>query len=320
MTGQKTFIDWFKFRTQSHPLEVFEALKSCFIAGLDCLVLCPEEGGKDGWKTRRQLRFADERIGAIDYGGDSQRGWVRVDISGAGCKWLIPEQAYKLIELLKDADIRRLDIALDVFDGSVSREVALDQHASGGFDRGGRRPKVAEFNGHGEGFTVYVGRRQSSRFVRIYGKGHEILKDCKAADLAIIRNHPMAQWTWDCGNKSTIDNYVRLEAEFKAVDAFIVPWTALIDRDTYFAGIGPYFQAMVEVAPVRLQSMPAFLAPQLTMHSVLEHCRIAYGKALKTRLMQVGDTVENRLILLNELVSDQPSERLVSLGILSIPE
>jgi len=80
MTGQKTFIDWFKFRTQSHPLEVFEALKSCFIAGLDCLVLCPEEGGKDGWKTRRQLRFADERIGAIDYGGDSQRGWVRVDM------------------------------------------------------------------------------------------------------------------------------------------------------------------------------------------------------------------------------------------------
>lgn len=266
------------------------------------------------------MRFADERIGAIDYGGDSQRGWVRVDISGSGCKWLIPEQAAKLVDVLKEADIRRLDIALDVFDGSVSREVALAQHESGGFDRGGRRPKVAEFNGHGDGFTVYIGKRESSRFVRVYGKGHEILKDCKAADLAIIRSNPMAQWTWDCGNKSTVDNYVRLEAEFKAVDSFVVPWTAITDRDLFFAGIGPYFQSMVDAAPVRLQSMPSALLPQLSMYSVLEHCRIAYGKAIKTRLMQIGDTDENRLKLLNELVSEHPSERLVSLGILSIPE
>ena len=320
MTGQKTFVDWFRFRTKSDYQQIFDALKPCFTAGFDCLVLGHQEAGKDGWQLRRSLRFADEYIGAIDYGGDSQRGWLRVDINGSGSKWLIPDRAALLVDVLDDAEIKRLDIALDVFDGSVTKETALFQHASGGFDRGGRRPSKEMYDKYESGFTFYVGSRSSSRYIRIYCKGAELLKNCKAADLAFIRSNPNLEISWDDFHKSTIDQYVRLEVEFKPKDGFIVPWTALTQSDAFFAGVGPYLASMVDSSPVRIQSMPSALAAQLSMYASMEHARIGYGKVIRTRLMQIGDTVENRLKIFDELVSDEPSQRLVALGILSIPE
>lgn len=320
MTGQKTFIDWFRFRTKSDCQAIFVALQSCFTAGIDCLVLGPQESGKDGWTLRRTLNFADEYIGAIDYGGDSQRGWARVDINGSGSKWLIPEKAANLIDVLHEPEIKRLDIALDTFDGSVSKEIAFSQHASGGFDRGGRRPGKEIYDKYESGFTFYVGSRSSSRYIRIYCKGAELLKNCKAADLAFIRSNPDIEICWDGVHKSTIDKYVRLEVEFKPKDGFIVPWTALTQRDSFFAGVGPYLASMVDASPVRIQGMPSALTAQLSMYASMEHARIGYGKVIKTRLMQLGDTLENRLKIFDELVSDEPSPRLVALGILSIPE
>lgn len=320
MTGQKTFIDWFRFRTKSTYQEIFEALKPCFQAGIDCLVIGPQESGKDGWTLRRNLYFADEYIGAIDYGGDSQRGWVRVDINGSGAKWLIVEKAALLIDVLSEAEIKRLDIALDTFDGSVSKEVALSQHELGGFDRGGRRPSKEMRDRYENGFTFYVGSRTSSRYIRIYCKGAELLKNCKAADLAFIKSHPDLEISWDGVNKSTIDKYVRLEAEFKPKDGFIVPWTALTQSDAFFAGVGPYFASMVDSSPVRLFGLPSVLVPELSMWASMQHARIAYGKVFRARLMQIGDTLEGRAQLASEFLGDEPCPRLVSLGLLSIPE
>jgi len=320
MTGQKTFIDWFRFRTKSDVQHIFTTLQPCFTAGIDCLVLGPQESGKDGWTLRRTLHFADEYIGAIDYGGHSQRGWARVDINGSGSKWLIPEQAANLIDVLHDAEIKRLDIALDVFDGSVTKDIAFSQHALGGFDRGGRRPSKELYDKYESGFTFYVGSRSSSRYLRIYCKGAELLKNCKAADLALIRSNPGIEICWDGVNKSTIDKYVRLEVEFKPKDGFIVPWTALTHRDAFFAGVGPYLASMVDSSPVLIRGMPSALTAQLSMYAQMEHARIAFGKVLRTRLMQIGETDENKIKIFDEIASSEPSHRLVALGILSIPE
>ena len=46
----KAGVDWFKFRTQSAPLTVFEAIRPAFAGGED-LELEPEMPGKDGWKS-----------------------------------------------------------------------------------------------------------------------------------------------------------------------------------------------------------------------------------------------------------------------------
>lgn len=37
-----------------------------------------------GFQQGAVINIADMPIGRIDYGGESQRGWVRVDISGKG--------------------------------------------------------------------------------------------------------------------------------------------------------------------------------------------------------------------------------------------
>jgi len=326
MTPQKTFVDWLRFRTKTNYLDVFESLKDCFTAGHDCLLLGDSELGRDGWTFKRSLSFADERIGWIDYGGESQREWVRVDIFGDGCKWINDwHRVASFVDQLQEAELRRVDLALDTFDGSVTYDGVVSQWESGGFDRGGRRPgdKRVISSDRTEGWTFYVGRRASSRFIRVYCKGWEILAKSKAKRLPFatkedtkFRWHDLDDSTW-----STADQYVRIEAEFKPADGYVIPWTILTNqRDSLFAGLGDFPASKVQSAPLRLHAMPSAFLPKLSMHAVIQHAKISYGKGLLTYLMHLGLTDENKLKVMNELISEQPSDRLVSLGILSIPE
>lgn len=90
----------------------------------------------------------------------SQRGWVRLTVAGSGCDYVADWAGVAdLSESLDACTIRRIDLALDIFDGSAGHESILAAHESGRFKRfeGGRNPKMKKSKGAakptGEPFT-----------------------------------------------------------------------------------------------------------------------------------------------------------------------
>ena len=317
----KTGIDYLKFRCLNTHFEVLEAIRPCFYGQGELLTLGDEMPGRDGWKIRRSLMLADLVIAWIDYGGDSQRGWLRFDVSGKGCEWVEDWNALAgLRTVLKGAELRRVDVRLDVFDGSVSHDKVLAAYEAGEFKResGGRNPKMkkVETSSPIDGRTVYVGARTSARYIRCYEKGWEMVNKAgfpegwKKPDMLIDfgQGHGFTK----------VADYYRVEVEFKAVDDVVVPWTILVDPDAYFAGASSFCQKLVDVSPRRAQAVPNALMPKAALAASMEHCRIAYGGLLRTLLMMYGDTPEMKAKLFDELAGNKPSDRLVREGVLTI--
>jgi len=320
----KTFIDWVKFRCKNDPFQIFNSFRysSAFWGG-DGLTLSEQEKGRDGWQFRRVIYLTDYRIASIDYGGDSQLGWVRVDMSGSGCRWVKNWEAFaNVLASLESADLRRVDIALDIYDGADYFNKAKQSRLDGGFDRGGRRPLQSQVISSDvkKGWTLYFGARESSRYVRIYAKGWEILEKASVLSLPLPAGFDLTKnpITWECGNVCAAPDYVRMEVEIKAVDGFILPFAMLYESDSHFAAVGSFMASHVDAAPERLSSIPSAFAAKLKMESLIAHCSKSYGGVLRAALAVYGDTPETRLKLFNDILSAEPSNRLVELGILTI--
>lgn len=316
---RKTKIDWFKFRTQSTYAEVFRKVRPAFYGGGDLLELGPEIAGRDGWEYRRQVMIADLPIAAIDYGGASQRGWTRFDMSGKGCAWVDDWSALEAVKNdLEACELRRLDICLDTFDGSVTHEMVLKAHEQGEFKRpeGGRNPKLkkVESSCETDGRTIYVGSRSSYRFIRCYEKGWEQVGKMGIPDSFI---KPGLRVAFE-GEMVKPEDYYRVEVEFKATDDMVIPWPAVTDSDSYFAGASPFCERLIGVAPKRAQAIPSELEPKAVLASQMEHARRAYGGLFRTLLELYGNDQETKARLFDELSSDKPSDRLIREGVLTV--
>ena len=318
----KTKIDYLRLRTQSTFAEVFKAVRPAFYGAGELLELGPSIQGKDGWESRRDLTFAGEYVGAIDYGGQSQRGWVRLDLSGKGCAWV---DDWSLVEGLRTAldacELRRVDVCLDTFDGSVTHERVLEAYEAGLFKRpeGGRNPKMkkVESSCPTDGRTVYVGARTSPRFIRCYEKGWEQVAKMGIPSQFVAM--PSLRVAFDgVGGEVRPDDFYRVEIEFKAVDGVVLPWPMITSRDEYFAGAAVFCSQLVEAAPRRLQAMPSELMPKAVLASQMEHARRAYGGLFRALTAIYGDDVETKARLFDEMSANSPSDRLVREGVLTI--
>jgi DNA relaxase NicK len=225
-----------------------------------------------------------------------------------------------LPSVLNTPELRRVDVKLDIVDGSVTHESVLLAHERQEFKRkeGGRNPKLkkVETSCPQDGRTVYVGSRTSARFIRCYEKGWEMLskirlpEQFKTLDL-------MADFDDGNGCTKVADRY-RVEVEFKPADGVVVPWPILTDPDAYFAGSAMFCQQLVNVAPRRVQAVPSALMPKAVLAASMEHCRTAYGGLLRALLELYGDTPEVKARLFDELASSKPSERLIKEGVLTL--
>ena len=311
----KTTVDYLKFRTRSSPFEILEALRPAFGTASDLLTLGDSAKGKDGWEHRRQLRMAgDIVIGAIDYGGESQRDWVRVDIPGSGCEWVQHwHRVGELIEILREPSLRRVDIALTTVDGSVTHDRVIQAHENEQFGSGGRHPhrRVVTSSDPRAGKTVYIGSREGAKFLRAYEKGFEILQkhvpNCirRMVTGLEINGHGVAN----------LEDIYRVEVEFKEADGKVLPWTIFVERDEYFSGAYPFCAELLPGAPhKKVQTMPDF-GSKMALLTQLEHARRAYGSLLRTAIEAFGG---DRELVLDLVVSDKPSERLISAGVLTV--
>jgi DNA relaxase NicK len=301
----KTTIDWLRFRAQAEPRRGLEALRPLFGTGGEWLNLEPLERGRDGFQQACSVRVANMVVGRCDYGGDSQRGWVRWNITGKGCEWVKDWTALQEVEALPGAEIRRLDIALTTWDGEVTHEAIEAAHTAGLFCAGGRPPSMQTIvsTDPRAGRTAYVGKRDSDKFFRGYEKGLELASKFGPAGDSVthIDGH-------------LVEDIYRCEVELKA-DGQQIPWEVVERRDQYFGGCYPFLAELLPGVESDILMRRPERAPQTELAAVLANCRIQYGATLYTALRAFHGDIG---AVWERIVGQQHNAALLAAGVLEV--
>lgn len=304
----KTTVDWLTFRTRANPFKVLESMRPLFGTAGDLLTLRTGLKGKDGWLRAAELSMAgDINLGRIDYDGDSQRGWVRINLTGEGCGWVQDWRAAEALpDALGEAEIKRLDIALTTYGGEVTHDMVLAAHDRGEFSSGGRQPHYRVIGGSDPraGRTIYVGKRAAAdKMLRCYEKGFELLTHLPESMRAGVSHI----------NGCPVDQIYRVELELKAETKHI-RWQSIGQRDEVFAGAYPFCASLMPgVAHVKLETFPDF-KPVVAMETALDHCRRAYGGIIRAAILAHGGDAEK---VLERIAATAPSRALIEAGVLT---
>ena len=279
-----TTIDWLRFRTQAEPREALGALRPMFGTLGDHLTFGDPQRGVLGFRQALPIKLADATLGRMDWGGDSQKGWHRVDLPGKGCGFVEDWQATDDIEQLPGAEIRRLDIALTTWKGEVKHDQVVAAHQAGEFTTRGRPPnlQVITHSDEHRGRTCYVGSRTADKFFRAYEKGKQLAEQFGAVrHQCLERGEVLSRVTKIDGH--AVEDIYRCELELKA-DGTDIPWETIEQRDQYFTGAYPFCARVLPgIEPDILQRRPE-KAPQRELQAVLANIRHQYGNALFTAL------------------------------------
>lgn len=303
MNAQKTDIDWLRFRTQAEPIEVFNALKPVFPEHARFFNLKFQDRGLLGFQRSALICADDFIIGRMDFGGDAQKGWVRVDIPGKGCQWANFEDLASIKEL-SSSEIRRLDIALTTWKGEVGHDQVVQAHAAGRFTVR-RPPNLQQILNSDGGRTCNIGTREKSdKFMRCYEKGYEMLSKmgCRVpGSITHVEGSP-------------IKDIYRCEVELKSVNTDI-PWHVIDRRDHYFAGAYPFCSDVLpNVEADALKRRPEREA-QTSLATALQNLKTQFGPTLYTAMFAYnGDMTA----VWDKVIGTHHNNDLVEAGVLLV--
>lgn len=303
---QTTTIDWLRFRTQGEPGDVLGAVRPMFGEMGRHLKLGDHQRGLFGFHHSRPILLGDAPVARLDFGGESQRGWTRVDMPGKGCEFVSDWEAVDSLEDLPSAQIRRLDIALTTWDGEITHEQVVEAHASGGFTTRGRPPNLRQIisSDPTAGRTCYVGKRDAPKFLRAYEKGYELASK--------LRYMP-GPCTHIDGHK--IEDIYRVELELKADGSMDIPWETVGRRDQYFSGAYPFCaEVLPGIEPDILQRRPD-RAPRRELEAALTNCRMQWGDTLYTALHAYNGDIG---AVMGKIMGTKHSQRLLEAGVLLV--
>jgi DNA relaxase NicK len=255
-----------------------------------------------GFQQASEIVIGDMPLVRLDFGGESQRGWVRTQLSGKACEWVQDWDAVESVEQLPDAQVRRLDIALTTWDGEIKHEHIVQGHASGRFLTGGRPPDLQQITSTNDraGRTCYVGKRTSDKFFRAYEKGFEMVGK-RGLNVTHIDGH-------------AIEDIYRCELELKAENTSI-GWDVIERRDQYFAGAYPFCADVLPGIEADILMRRKERAPQTDLAVALENCRIQFGPTLYTALRAYdGDMTA----VWDKVIGNHHAEALVQAGVLLV--
>jgi phage replication initiation protein len=301
-----TKIDWYGFRTQVEIPKAIEALGKVFGLSGHKVAVNPRRTGWKGYTQAADICLGDMHVGLMAFGGEHQKGWVSVNISGRGCDWVSDwEQAESNCSELPAYETRRVDIALDTYKQEVTHEKVLDAHRAGLFKTGGKPPKLSQIlpEDPQDGRTIYIGDRTQGKFLRAYEKGFEMVKGLRKkhnVEISFVDDVPIA------------DIY-RLELELKPKNGPL-PEDLIQRRDQYFSGAYPYLQNVIEVEP-EVFSQSRERGPQRDLEAALEHIRYQFGSTLFTALAcHHGDVGA----VWDKIVGYRHNQRLLQAGVLLV--
>lgn len=304
MTTQKTTIDYLRFRAQEEPRNVLQALRPMFGTLGHQLAFKHLPRGSMGFQQASQVVIGDMPIARLDFGGESQRGWVRTELTGKGCEWVQDWDAVQELEDLPSSQIRRLDVALTTWDGQVTHERVVKAHSQGRFSCGGRPPDLQQITSSNDraGRTCYVGKRTSDKFFRAYEKGFEMAgKIGRGLIITSIDGHP-------------VEDIYRCELELKA-DSTPIGWDVIERRDQYFAGSYPFCADVLPGVEADILQRRKERAPQMDLQVALANCRTQFGPTLFTALMAYhGDMTA----VWDQVIGDHHQQQLLDAGVLLV--
>jgi DNA relaxase NicK len=306
MNAQKTTIDWLGFRAKTEPKDILQALRPMYGDSSKLLNLKQLDHGALGFQQAAQICISDMPIGRMDYGGESQRGWVRASVTGRGCEWVNDWSAASCVEELPSSEIRRLDIALTTWEGQVTHERVVDAHTAGRFTV--RRPPVLSqvtSSDSRAGRTCYIGKREKAdKFMRCYEKGYEMLSKYKH----MVRDSATHI------NGFRVEDIYRCEVELKAVNTDI-PWEVIERRDQYFAGSYPFCADILPNIEADILQRRPQREPQTDLAIALENCRIQFGPTLFTALMCYQGDI---MAVWDKVIGKHHNESLLEAGVLLV--
>lgn len=303
----KTAVDWLRFRTQAEPLDGLEAMRPLFGDLGRHLSLEPTGRGVLGFQQGAAVKLADMVVGRVDYGGESQRGWVRWDVPGKGCEWVRDWEALAEVEALPAAEIRRLDICLTTWSGEVGHDDVVSAHSVGRFASGGRPPALQQIvsSDPRAGRTCNIGKRDGAdKFFRGYEKGWEL----------VAKLPPTLAESCTHVDGFAVDGIYRCEVELKAENRPI-PWEVVERRDQYFAGAYPFCADVLPGVQADILMRRPDRAPQTELAAALENCRIQYGQALYTALAAYGGDI---FAVWDKVCGISHSQALLDAGVLLV--
>lgn len=299
---QKTTIDWLTFRTKAEPEQALEALKPLYGSAATLLSLKALQRGAMGFQQAAAVVLGDMPVARIDFGGESQRGWSRVAMTGKGCEWVQDWTAMQSIEELPASEIRRLDIALTTWNGQVSHDSVVLAHLLGKFGTGGRNPDLQQITSSNPiaGKTCYIGNRKSDRFLRAYEKGYEM--NAKAGgNLTHIDGHK-------------IEDIYRTELELKASGTDL-PWSLIERRDEYFSGAYPFCAELLPGVDADVLQRRPDREPQTDLAAALSNIKKQYGATIFTALHAYDGDITT---VWDKIIGTQHSAPLLEAGVLLV--
>ena len=300
----RTKVDWLGFRTRAEVVPTVEALKEAYGQHLgEALDIRSRQSGYRGYEQSADVCIGGMRVGLLAFGGEGQKGWIMASMSGRGCEWVSDwDRAQEALAALPEFQFRRVDIAYDSRDGSVTHGRVVDGYRAGLFSTRGRPPSMKRIEPEDpcEGRTVYVGSREQGKYFRGYEKGYELAKGFPLGEVTHIDGVPIA------------DIY-RCEVEFKPKTAAL-PLDLIDRRDQYFAGAYPFLEHLLKVEPEILVQRRE-RGPQLDLQARLAQIRYQHGNALFTALMAYhGDLTA----VWDRIVGKRHSDTLVQAGVLLV--
>jgi DNA relaxase NicK len=339
---QKTNIDWFSLRSKDDHLSICSTLSDALPE--HCILTSKlRKTGFRNFESSSDLFVTDkrgdpdtscQRIGMAMWGGEAVNGWTLASITGDGCAWV--DDWSKVMDVctgeLSRFELKRVDVALDRFDGSHWHEVDA-AHAAGEFapPGAGRPPKAKPIDSRRpeDGRTYYVGSRESSKFYRGYEKGMQILgPQITAASLREGKGFDVFDWMMkgearairlDDGAVSHLEHFHysdwwRDEVEFKPVNSPL-PLDIVENRDQYFAGAFPY---LGKVLP-GVDSIPLITRrermPQIELAKLLKIIQVQYGSSLYTALHAHGGDIG---AVWDKIIGTKHNKALIEAGVLLV--
>lgn len=195
----------------------------------------------------------DEAHSMFAYGG--QRGKGFLSFPAEGCA-LIPdwERAYYYLKDCLDARVCRWDGAVDDFEGRYTVDIALTWFLSDQFNTHGNQPRMKQVGNwacpDGTGRTLYIGKRENGKMLRIYEKGKQL--------------------------GDTNSPWVRWELELKSKDR-VIPLEVLIRPGPYVAGSYACLD-WIDKEACRVRTIQK--TAQISYEHLTHYLSVAYGKHL----------------------------------------
>jgi phage replication initiation protein len=317
----KTSVDFYAFRTKENRFITHKALEVIFADHAAQISTTRRKVGWNGYERSYGLSIGDMPVGLIAEGGDSQRGWTYVGISGQGCAlvndWDLAQEAASCCD---SYETKRVDIALDTYD-KTGFDGALAAYRAGSFNTGGRNPKCEPMKPERweDSAIIRIGDRKSAKYYRGYEKGKQLLGPSISAARDKDDFDPV-EWAQhatvlndgaDAVSVNTLD-WFRHEVEFKP-KAGPLPVDLIDRRDEYFAGAYPYLGTLLEGVEAKRFVAKKNRAALIELDRALEFIRTQYGSILFTALtVHKGDVAA----LMGKIIGKKHSKTLLEAGLL----